>query len=219
MNSEIDKSTCLINGIWSLPLTHCYFENFYSSRQCFLNIQVISNTMNYLAIDGLYCDFNVLYHLFNYTPALRHLSISCNCYADDEIVNQRTSSIHSLKLVFHGSINFLTTLFQHLPNLYSLIITMSDAYLNGTEWEKILLDYLPKVKKFRFRMNFPLSDDQKKDKQVDELLIKTFRTDFWIEQHQWLVQCDWDAFGWSKRVFLYTLPYDFNDFSYYDATQ
>lgn len=214
-----EQDTDLMNHIWSLPLIHCCFENFYYNEQCFLDLHVTSNTMNYLAINGFHFDLTVLCHLFKYTPALRRLSFSCHCHADDELTDPRTSSsIHSFKLDFHGSINVLTVLFEHLPNLYSLTITMTDACLNGMEWERMLLDYLPNVRKLRFRMNFPLSDNEENEKQVNRLL-QTFQSEFWIEQHQWFVQCDWDASERSELIFVYTLPYDFNDFFYYDTTQ
>lgn len=216
---NIQESNGLMNDIWSLPLKYCCFENFFSKGQYFSNIQVICKTMKYLVIDSFYEDLNSLYHLFHSTPALRHLSISLNgCAGDDEVINPCTSSIDSLNLVFRSSINSLANFLQYLPNLSSLTITMTDAYMNGNEWERILLDYLPNVRKLRFRMNVPLSDNREKETQIDDLL-KTFQTDFWIKEHQWFVQCDWSAFGWSELVLVYTLPYDFTDFSYYDTIQ
>jgi hypothetical protein len=129
-----------------------------------------------------------------------------------------TSSIRSLKLAFEGSIISMINLFQNLPNLCYLTLKTSDLYLNGNEWEKIFVDYLPNIKKFRLRMNFQFSDDYNKDEQIEQLL-ETFRTDFWIKQHQWFVRCDWNPFDSFDRIYLYTLPYDFGDFFYFDTIQ
>jgi hypothetical protein len=215
---EQDKTVSLMNDIWSLPLTQCRFENFYSGGQCFFSIQVISTSMNYLFIDQIYCDLNVLYHLFEHTPNLRHLSISSDYSTDDESLHTMTSSIRSLKLAFEGSIISMINLFQNLPNLCYLTLKTSDLYLNGNEWEKIFVDYLPNIKKFRLRMNFQFSDDYNKDEQIEQLL-ETFQTDFWIKQHQWFVRCDWNPFDSFNRIYLYTLPYDFGDFFYFDTIQ
>lgn len=221
-NINLQENDGLMNHIWSLPVTHCFFESFFSKGQCFSNIQMVCKSMKYLVIDSFYEDLNSLYHLLDCTPNLRHLSISLNGYTttddDDEMINPRRSTLNSLKLVYRSSIKSLTNFLQYLPNLTSLIITMPDVYLNGNEWERILRDYLPNVRKLCFRMNVPLSDNDEKEQQIDDLL-KTFRTNFWLKEHQWFVQCDWSAFGWSELVLVYTLPYDFNDFSYYDTIQ
>ena len=63
-----EKTTALMNNIWSLPLTHCRLDHLYSGGQCFFGIHTISTSMNYLSIDNIYCDLNVVYHLFEHTP-------------------------------------------------------------------------------------------------------------------------------------------------------
>jgi hypothetical protein len=115
-----------MNNIWSLEITHCHLDHFYFSGQCFFGIRVKSLSVKYLSIDNIYCDLNVLYYSFEYTPNLRQLSISSDYSSDDdEEVKTIPSLMNSLKLSFEGSILSLTNLFQNLPNLYDLTLKTS----------------------------------------------------------------------------------------------
>ncbi|CAF2915153.1 unnamed protein product [Rotaria sp. Silwood2] len=44
------------------------------------------------------------------------------------------------------------------------------------------------------------------EKRVDEL-IETFRTPFWLDEHQWFVRCHWESQEPRQNTHLYTLPY------------
>jgi hypothetical protein len=63
-------------------------------------------------------------------------------------------------------------------------------------------------------LNFP--DYHQINQQANEL-IETFRSSFWIEEHQWFVRCDWDPTNIFRNGILYTLPYAFDDCFYFDA--
>ena len=217
VNYVEDTTSTLMNNIWSLQLlTHCRLDNFFPGGQCFFGIRVISTSMKYLSIDNIYCDLHVLYHLFQYTPHLRRLSTASDYSSDDQPQCLTTSSINSLKLSFEGSINSLKCLFQNMPNLRYLTLKTSDIYLNGYDWEQIIVDYIPKIKLFQLIMNFHFPHCNDKEKQVDDLL-NTFRTYFWLELHQWFVQCDWEPSDTFNRAILYTLPYDSGEFFYFDT--
>ncbi|CAF1445684.1 unnamed protein product [Rotaria sp. Silwood1] len=49
--------------------------------------------------------------------------------------------------------------------------------------------------------------------ELAEQLLNTFRSPFWVDEHRWFVRCDsCPTRGW---IFIYTLPYAFDDFSVY----
>ena len=99
-------------------------------------------------------------------------------------------------------------MFKIMPNLSCLIIQTQRISFDGYQWEEIIKEYLPKLIKFRFLMQFSLSEDK-----IDEL-IQSFQTNFWINKHQWFIQCHWNPFDENKLIFLYTLPYFYDYFIY-----
>jgi len=64
------------------------------------------------------------------------------------------------------------------------------------------------------KMKFKFSTETNKEEQMDELL-HSFQTHFWLEERQWFVRCDANPPEYiSEFVILYTLPYNFGDFTY-----
>ncbi|CAF1394977.1 unnamed protein product [Rotaria sp. Silwood1] len=105
-----------------------------------------------------------------------------------------------------------------MPNLKYLTLETNTIYLDGYAWEKVFLTYLPNIKIFRLKMRvelLPLSDVEQ---QIDEI-FHSFRTEFWIEKHQWYVQCDWCPMDINKIGILYTLPYAFDTFYFTDGSR
>ncbi|CAF1394779.1 unnamed protein product [Adineta ricciae] len=215
---EENIAVTLMNNIWSLNLIHCHLDNFYSGGRCFSGIETVCTTMEYLSIENIYCDLTIMYHLFQYTPNLRQLSTASDYCSDDQSIYVKGLLVNKFELSFEGSIQCLTNLLQHMPNLCSLTLKTSDIKLNGYQFEEIFRKYLTKLKVFRLKMNFHFDESTDKNRQIDELL-DTYRTEFWLEQHRWFVQCDWDPHDVFDRVILYTLPYAFNDFLYIDTIQ
>jgi hypothetical protein len=75
--------------------------------------------------------------------------------------------------------------------------------------------YLSKLKIFQFKMNFSPLTDKDKDEQLNEI-IDTYRTKFWIDEHQWFVRCHWrisSEQNQSDRIELFNLPYSFSIYS------
>ena len=70
---------------------------------------------------------------------------------------------------------------------------------------------------FKMTVEFSVSVEDL-DEQVEQLL-DSFRSDFWINKHQWFVQCDWYPININRTALLYTLPYVFDTFYYIDGTQ
>ncbi|CAF1017227.1 unnamed protein product [Rotaria sp. Silwood1] len=204
----------LINTIWSLPkLTHWKFNRPFSSGIWLEEISVISSSIKYLSIEKTECYFTNLFHLFKYTPYLRQLSTSIPINCEDIQFQTVISSMVSLKLIFNSSILSLKNLFQMMPNLQHSTLHITSFYLNGYEWEKILIDYLPKIKKFQLKMNFNYPNFYRKENEIEKFL-DSFRTYFWIEKHQWFVRYDWNPSDIIGYGILYTLPYVFEDFIY-----
>jgi hypothetical protein len=155
--------------------------------------------------------FNDMVCLLQYTPYLRTLSRSIRCENDNEIFSTTLTSIATLKLVFSGAPHVLNKLFQNMPNLYNLTIVMRNCYLTGHEWKQILINNLPKIKIFRFKMHIPFVRVDDSEERIDEAL-NTFQNSFWLDKHQWFVQCDWNPKDGPISNTLYSLPYAFDTF-------
>jgi hypothetical protein len=51
-----------------------------------------------------------------------------------------------------------------------------------------------------------------REKRVDEVL-NTFRSLFWLDEHQWFIRCDWSPNHGPILITFYSLPYAFNSFT------
>ncbi|CAF3217617.1 unnamed protein product [Rotaria sp. Silwood2] len=107
----------------------------------------------------------------------------------------------------------MMNLFQTMLNLRYLTLSTSYILLNGNEWKKILINFLPNLKIFQLKMDFHFPESNNLEDKVDELL-DTFQTDFWIQKHRWFVRCDWNPSNAFSQAILYTLPYAFHDFHF-----
>jgi hypothetical protein len=58
--------------------------------------------------------------------------------------------------------------------------------MDGNDWENLFVNYLPKIKIFRLRMNFDFSLNDTITNRIDQL-VDSFRTYFWLEEHRWYV--------------------------------
>ncbi|CAF3874115.1 unnamed protein product [Rotaria sp. Silwood1] len=209
----------LINNIWSLPKLHYFYINYNSSSKIWLNkISIISLSIEKIFIENIPCTLQDLSHLFKYTPSLRYLNTTIHFNLEDEQISIVTSSITSLKLTFESSVPVMINLFQMMPNLYSLTLKTMDIYLNGNKWKKILMKYLSKLKIFQLRMYFQFLSHKTIDEELNKL-IDTYKNSFWIDKHQWFIQCDCIPFGTYYHGILYTLPYAFDTFVYYDISK
>ncbi|CAF1448516.1 unnamed protein product [Rotaria sordida] len=205
----------LINTIWSLPkLTHWKFNRPFSSGIWLEEISTISSSIKYLSIEKTECYFTNLSHLFKYTPYLRQISTSIPIDFEDIQFQTIISSMISLKLIFNSyCISSMKNLFQIMPNLHHVTLHITSFYLDGYEWEKILKDYLPRIKKFHLKMHLNYPNFYRKENEINKFL-DSFRTYFWIEKHQSFVRYDWNPSDINGYGILYTLPYVFKDFIY-----
>ncbi|CAF3677555.1 unnamed protein product [Rotaria sp. Silwood1] len=208
-----------INNIWSLPnLTHCHLDIIHPYAIQLIQMSVISQSINYLSIQNINYDLHSLSHLLLHTTYLQRLHIYGISQYDDYQPQTMFPSIISFKTSFQGSVQSMKNLFQIMPNLKYLTLETNTIYLDGYAWEKVFLTYLPNIKIFRLKMRvelLPLSDVEQ---QIDEI-FHSFRTEFWIEKHQWYVQCDWCPMDINKIGILYTLPYAFDTFYFTDGSR
>jgi hypothetical protein len=96
-----------------------------------------------------------------------------------------------------------------MSNLYNLTWKLHDIYINGNQWEEMIKTYLPKLKIFQMKMTFSPLNNNNKEIELNQIL-DSFRTKFWITEHQWFVRCHW-YIPYEQCNFtyfqLFTLPY------------
>ncbi|CAF3808035.1 unnamed protein product [Rotaria sordida] len=208
----------LYSKIWSLSkLNYCYLDISFTHASYFPMSTVISTSLKHLSIINISCYLNELIHLFQSTPNLQYLSIEFMDYANEFELPLHILSITHLKLSFDSSLDILQYLLQNLPDLYNLTLETCNIYMDGYQWEEMIRKYLTKLRKFRFKMRFSALNDENKEIQSDQIL-NSFRTKFWIDEHQWFVRCHWYSSDEQNRfdfIDLFTLPYAFKDFLSY----
>jgi hypothetical protein len=109
-------------------------------------------------------DLNDLSNLFQCTPSLRYLNATIKSHSECKQMR-----IISIKLSFRNSLNSMINLFQKFPNLYRLTIKIKNIYLNGYEWKKIIVNYLPKLK-----IDFKFARSRNIEEELDELFVVLF---------------------------------------------
>jgi hypothetical protein len=92
------------------------------------------------------------------------------------------------------------------------MININEIYFDGYQWEELIRNYLHKLKVFRLFMYYKFDDTKNLNEEIDQL-IESFQTKFWIDQHQWFIQCDYHT--GNRSMHLYTLPYGFKEFRSY----
>ena len=180
----------IINNIWSLSkLTHCTINDIALNATWLAQISVISSSIEYLFIGNVDNSINILHHLFEFIPRLQRLTTKW--FYQRELNDYRSvfSSLISFKTCFRRNSHLVTGLIQSMPNLCYLTLDIHDSSISGYDWKKLIVNYLPKLKIFRLKMTFNFSNNDNIYERTDEL-IDSFRTSFWIEQHQWYVRCD-----------------------------
>ncbi|CAF4799796.1 unnamed protein product [Rotaria sp. Silwood1] len=205
----------LLNNIWSLlTLTHCNLNGLQIDEIWLLSISIISLSIEYLSIENIPCNLNSLSHLFKFTPYLQQLCVTVYSYSRNDHLTNIIHSIKSLKICFGGSYQSMNNLLENMPNLSCLIVTTLQIYLDGNIWQQFISNYLPKIKIFQLKMELEFRDNNDSIENIIDKLLISFRTSFWLEEHQWYVRCHWNPSDPYKWITLYTLPYNFDTFDY-----
>ena len=214
IQEEQQRISRLLNKIWSISkLIYCNLNGIQSRVVSLRGISVISSSMEHLLIENIRCDLSGFFHLFECAPRLQRLSTNVSCNLTDEKMIFVMLPLTSLKISFQGSYNSLKMILSAMPNLYRLTISTFGLDLNGHTWEQIIIEYLPKLEVFQWKMENELLDKDENDidKMIDQLLT-TFQTPFWIKERQWYVRCSWNPSKSYKWMILHTLPYVFPKF-------
>ncbi|CAF4318300.1 unnamed protein product, partial [Adineta steineri] len=157
-------------------------------------------------------DSSALIRLFRCTPNLRYLTTSVDKLPNNTQFPSILSSISSIDLIVDHLTNGSVNLLQQMPNLTSLTLQLGKPYMNGHQWKQFILDYLPKLMTFRFLMFFSLNNEEEINEFMD-----TYRTPFWLIDHQWFIRCHWGLD--FKNIYVYTLPYAFSFLSFIQNDQ
>ncbi|CAF1032880.1 unnamed protein product [Adineta steineri] len=212
ISSDQDNAGRIVNHIWNLPkLTHCHLGINYAYEGYVPAPSVTSVSLEYLTVEYADCNLNEFDHLLQYTPRLRYLSIKLDDRTSDSELISSNIAITKINLSLKSSINLLQNLFQHLLNLCHLKIETWDISISGSQWERIITTYLPKLKIFQLKMRNEVRDNEPLENQINELL-DSFRTRFWLVEHKWFVRCYGQSQNDINYSFLYTLPYAFKHF-------
>ena len=209
---DSEEIRCLLNQIWRLPkLTHWTFDRSLSGGEWLEELSTVSSSIRHISMENVACNLNELSHLLQFTPHLRHLAVTLSLDDDaDEEQKHSIPSIVSLTCTFQCSATSIQSFLKKLPHLSCLTLNTETIYLDGFQWETLLVEAVPNLKVFHLRMNFRLQSVSKSDEEVEKLL-DSFRSPFWLEKHRRFVQCYWNP---SLEASLYTLPHIFEKFTY-----
>ena len=210
--SENDEQL-LFNQIWNLSKLKSIHLNINSTRNS-SNSTVISISLKYLNIGNNIYSLSRFADLYQNTPNLRHLSAWFVVEYNESPILKPIYSITRLNITFYGPENMLEHLLANLPNLHQLKCDLN-VYINGHQWENTIKKSLPKLKIFQVKMRFTLSNNQNKEEKLNEI-IDSYRTRFWINEHQWFVRCHWYTLDETRDLLnfidVFTVPYGFDSF-------
>ncbi|CAF1273505.1 unnamed protein product [Adineta ricciae] len=217
---QCDIEDVLINNgrifdqIWTLStLTHFVFERKkYLWNPFFISPKRISTSIKYVCLDGFSYNSDELHRLLEHTINLESLNIEIEHNYDYQSISSAISSLKKFKLSVHYSSHITHHLLHYTPNLTHLTIKLFYIILDGYQWEKLITTYLSNLKVFHFKMQCVRRCNNTTIESIDEL-IDSFRSPFWLDEHQWFIQCHLHRSDKRLLAHLYTLPYHFNEFN------
>ncbi len=201
-NDQIDFQL-IINHIWSLTkLIHCTIGIGIGGQCLFRTPTKISSSIEYVSIERIQVKLDQINRLFEYTPGLKCLSISVSSFIDNNYTPSPLSTLIDLSInsPFTCNASNMAILLQNTPNLRRLNIDLSSEIVDGNQWEEIIRTHLPKLEVFQFKMKVNIPGGQNIQARVDAL-INSFRSSFWIDEHQWLIRC----LTFDRTIYLYNL--------------
>ena len=194
-----------------MPRLKCYkITGCFLSATFFNEDTIISPKLEYLCIDcaGVPVKSADLLYLFTYAPQLRFLSLYVALPDSNEKLSRFQTSITTLKLQFYDATVDPVNIFQSTPCLRHLTIRLDRRFLDGSQWQELITQYLPNLETLRFTA-FDFWRGMPGNYQEVEEQLDTFRTPFWLHERQWYVCCDWEGNSITAPGYkhFYTLPY------------
>ncbi|CAF3894523.1 unnamed protein product [Rotaria sordida] len=209
-DDHMEKAQICVNNIWNLiKLKYCYLDIPFCNNFHIPLSTIISLSLENLSIANDLFNINDLICLFQHTPNLQNLNLRIEDTSYNEQFPFIIPLLSKLKISFKGSLDTLKNLLQNMPTLSELIIETDGIYIDGYQWEQIIINYLYKLNVFRLLMFYKIDVEKNINDEIDQLL-ESFQTKFWLHDHQWFVRCDSNTeYGF---IYLYTLPYGFKKF-------
>lgn len=206
----------IINLIERLSnLISCHLDITNDNDQCIETLSIICLSLKDLSIPHLSCNLNHLFNLIKYLSNLQSLNIRIVDHLSiSNVSSMKFLSIKKLQLVFYGSLNSLNNLFQTMSNIEELKLNMPSTYIDGYDWKTIIENNLSHLIIFQLKMSISLSSNQKNKEEKIDKILNSFQSYFWIKKHQWFIQCYYNLTDTSSIIYVYTLPYAFQNFLY-----
>lgn len=207
---DLKKFVAIMNGIWSLVnLTHCVLDLIDAGNHRLIAPTIISCSLQDLSIRGIHCGLETLSLLYEHTPHLQSLEIETASNEDDYQSIPISFSLNKFKLRCENSSTSLLSILRKVPNVTNLTVETRQIEMNGQQWQNLLGQYLPILKTFHLKMKYQLIDVDDIEEKLDDIL-KSYRTSFWIKQHQWFVRCFCTTENHTDFINIHTLPYRFD---------
>ena len=204
----------LLDNVWGLPnLIQCVINNLKVNMTWICKVSAICKTLEYLSIGMIEGDKSALYHLCKSVSNIRRLNIDVIQWSNHRQPKIIFPTLIELKTAFRGLNEPTMEFLRDLPNLTSLTLEISKNVLSGNDWQTLLETSLPKLKIFRLKMNFSFIFNTNLITDMDRL-VNSYRTPFWLEEHQWYIRCDCYLALSDHLAVLYTIPYAFDQCSY-----
>jgi len=202
-----------ISAIWGLKkLKHCCLAFQFGNQMNFPISLIESSSIEYLSLEDIDLVSDEIVQLLKKTANLRYLSVNLTFQLPFNARLTTVPQITKLNITYLWDCRQVIRILTMIPSLCELKLNLGNDCIDGHKWEQIIRQYLIKLKVLHFRMMYTINNNDNKEQQIDKIL-DTFRTHFWLDEHHWFVQCNWNLD--ETNAYLYTLPYAFEGFSLY----
>jgi hypothetical protein len=186
-NSEANYQLIVDNILSIRKLTNCYIDINIEEQKLSSTPTITSSSRKCLTMCNVDYTMIEINRLFESTPHLEDLVIGVTLINHVNIVCPFLT-LNTLRICFtyHSDYSKLAEFFEKTPNLRHLNVKMWSKIIDGYQWEEIIRSYLPKLEIFHLRMQEILFHVVNVEEEINRL-INTFRSSFWINEHQWFM--------------------------------
>ena len=199
-------------------LLSCHLDITHDSVHGFSTPAIHSSSLKYLSLPYLECTVSQFFTLIAHIPNLQWIKGRISDSSKISPTSRSYPSIKTLKLTFEGSFIAINHLLSSIPNLETFQIHMPSSYIDGYQWCELIDNHLSKLKIFQLKMLTYIKSRKTREEEI-EIILQSFRSPFWFEEHHWFIQCYYSTLPISSMVYVYTLPCSFPDLYYLDDAQ